>query len=128
MRVACVLITHLRAKAEMRRNGEERGERREERENGVGASHSEEFCSEVRVEGPAAQAVAGGEEVRVEEPSTLIVERGGVGGGAPVVVDYFPGAAGVKVGMTLEQAVSYLAETVVLNADVFDTSRSIEDI
>ena len=80
MRVACVLITHLRAKAEMRRKGEERRE-------------------------------------RCEGPSTLIVERGGVGGGAPVVVDYFPGAVGVKVGMTLEQAVSYLAETVVLNAD-----------
>lgn len=80
MRVACVLITHLRAKAEMRRKGGER-----EREGG--------------------------------EPATLIVERGGAGGGASVVVDYFPGAAGVKVGMTLEQAVSYLAETVVLNAD-----------
>ena len=132
MRVACVLITHLRAKAEMRREGEERAERseerengkgeereerREERENGVGASHSEEFRSDARVEGPAAQAVAGAEEVRAEGPATLIVERGGVGGGAPVVVDYFPGAAGVKVGMTLEQAVSYLAETVVLNAD-----------
>ena len=41
MRVACVLITHLRAKAEMRRNGEERGERREERENGKGEGRGE---------------------------------------------------------------------------------------
>ena len=55
--------------------------------------------------------------MRAEEPATLIVERGRSVGGPPVVVDYFPGAAGVKVGMTLEQAVSYLAETVVLNAD-----------
>ena len=133
MRVACVLITHLRAKAEMRRNGEERGERSEERE---GTLHSEdEEClnpysgserpaaqtvasaEEMRVEEPAAQAVASARQMRSQQPSTLIVERGGVGGGAPVVVDYFPGAAGVKVGMTLEQAVSYLAETVVLNAD-----------
>ncbi len=133
MRVACVLITHLRAKAEMRRKGEERGGRREARENGFGASHSEEFrpdaqlqegldqacttASDARAEEPAAQAVASARQMRSQQPSTLIVERGGVGGGAPVVVDYFPGAAGVKVGMTLEQAVSYLAETVVLNAD-----------
>ena len=148
MRVACVLITHLRAKAEMRRNGEERAERREERENGKGEGRGErreereksfdcsvsesvapdagsqevldQTCataSDARGEGPAAQAVASARQMRSQQPSTLIVERGGVGGGAPVVVDYFPGAAGVKVGMTLEQAVSYLAETVVLNAD-----------
>ena len=83
------------------RRDEERGERREERENGVGASHSEEFRSDARVEGPAAQAVASARQMRSQQPSTLIVERGGIGGGAPVVVDYFPGAAGVKVGMTL---------------------------
>ena len=132
MRVACVLITHLRAKAEMRRRGEERGERREERENGkgeerggrreerektFGASHSEEFRSGAQLREPAAQAVASAREMRSQQPSTLIVERGGVGGGAPVVVDYFPGTVGVKAGMRLEQAVSYLTETVVLNAD-----------
>ena len=33
------------------------------------------------------------------------------------MVDHFPGASGVKAGMTLEQAVSYVADTVVLNAD-----------
>ncbi len=110
MRVACVLITHLRAKAEMRRQNEGRGERSEERETPFHASPpgSQE---------PSAQALASARQMRAEEPATLIVARGGTGGGPPVVVDYFPGAAGVKVGMTLEQAVSYLAETVVLNAD-----------
>ena len=149
MRVACVLITHLRAKAEMRRQGEERGERSEERGNTLDCSPSESPGSDSGSEEPAAQACAGGEEapaeepaaqacadaqgiqpqkasaqpfasarqMRSQEPSTLIVERGGDGGGTPVVVDYFPGAVGVKVGMTLEQAVSYLGETVVLNAD-----------
>ncbi len=142
MRVACVLITHLRAKAEMRRQGEERG-------NTLDCSPSESPGSDSGSEEPAVQGCASGEEARAEEPaaqacadaqgiqpqkasaqpfasarqmrsqkaSTLIVERGGDGGGTPVVVDYFPGAVGVKVGMTLEQAVSYLGETVVLNAD-----------
>lgn len=148
MRVACVLITHLRAKAEMRRQGEERGERSEKRENTLDCSPSESLGSDsgseepsaalasarlMRSQEPSERACAGGEEAPAEEPaaqpfadarqmrsqkaSTLIVERGGDGGGAPVVVDYFPGATGVKVGMTLEQAVSYLEETVVLNAD-----------
>ncbi len=142
MRVACVLITHLRAKAEMRRWGEER-------ENSFHTSCSEDFrpdaqlqelsdracadaeemqseeptaqacadAEEMRAEDPAAQACASAQGMRSHKPSTLIVERGGSGGGTPVVVDYFPGAVGVKVGMTLEQAVSYLTETVVLNAD-----------
>ena len=100
MRVACVLITHLRAKAEMRRKGEERRERSEERGNSLHPSSPE--CLNPHS--------------GVEEPATLIVERGWSVGGPPVVVDYFPGAVGVQVGMTLEQAVSY-AETVVLNAD-----------
>lgn len=125
MRVACVLITHLRAKAEMRREGEgeseERGERSEEGEDTFGCSSSASPGSDSGVEEACEQDCAGGEAVHLQKaeqkPSTLIVARGGVGGGAPVVVDYFPGAAGVKVGMTLEQAVSYLEETVVLNAD-----------
>ena len=117
MRVACVLITHLRAKAEMRRKGEERGERSEERENSLDSLSSESVAARSGLQALSDRACAGAEEMRAEEPATLIVERGGAGGGPPVVVDYFPGAAGVKVGMTLEQAVSYLAETVVLNAD-----------
>ncbi len=133
MRVACVLITHLRAKAEMRRKGEERGERSEERENSLDSLSSESVAArsglqalsdracagaeEMRAEEPAAQACANAQQMRSHKPSTLIVERGGSVGGPPVVVDYFPGAAGVKVGMTLEQAVSYVAEAVVLNAD-----------
>ena len=91
MRVACVLITHLRAKAEMRR------------------------------------------QTDLKESSTLVVDGGGATGKRPLVVDYFPGASGVKAGMTLEQAVSRLgprqvskqlesaaashADTIVLNAD-----------
>lgn len=116
MRVACVLITHLRAKAEMRRQGEERGERSEKRENTLDCSPSESLGSDSGSEEPSA-ALANARQMRSQKASTLIVERGGDGGGGPVVVDYFPGAAGVKVGMTLEQAVSYLGETVVLNAD-----------
>jgi len=117
MRVACVLITHLRAKAEMRRWGEERGMRSEERENSFHTSRSEDFRPDAQLQELSDRACADAEEMQSEEPSTLIVERGGSGSGTPVVVDYFPGAVGVKVGMTLEQAVSYLAETVVLNAD-----------
>ena len=51
------------------------------------------------------------------EPATLVVEGGGASGARPVVVDYFPGSCGVKAGMTLEQAVSQQADTVVLRAD-----------
>ena len=133
MRVACVLITHLRAKAEMRRHNEERVVRSEERENTFDSSSSESLAAqsgsqepsdqacasaqEMRPEEPPAQACANAQQMRSHKPSTLIVARGGTGGGPPVVVDYFPGAAGVKAGMTLEQAVSYVAEAVVLNAD-----------
>ena len=126
MRVACVLITHLRAKAEMRRQGKERGETFDSTasESLVSQSGSQEpsaqACADAqerRPEEPSAQACACAQKMPLQEPATLIVDRGGGVGGPPVVVDYFPGAAGVKVGMTLEQAVSYLAETVVLNAD-----------
>ena len=110
MRIACVLITHLRAKAEMRRHNEER-------ENTFDSSSSESLATHSGSQEPCAQAVADAQEMRSQQPSTLIVDRGGATGGPPLVVDYFPGAPGVKTGMTLEQAVSYVADTVVLNAD-----------
>ena len=74
MRVACVLITHLRAKAEMRRRP------------------------------------------HLRERAALIVDRN-PSVGIPVVVDRFPEASGVMVGMTPEQAVSSHANAVVLDAD-----------
>ena len=74
MRVACVLITHLRAKAEMRRQPHLKGR------------------------------------------AALIVDRN-PSIGIPVVVDRFPEASGVMVGMTPEQAVSRHANAVVLDAD-----------
>ena len=74
MRVACVLVTHLRAKAEMRRRPHLKGK-------------------------PA-----------------LIVDRN-PSIGIPVVVDRFPEASGVMIGMTPEQAVSRHTNAVVLDAD-----------
>ena len=74
MRVACVLVTHLRAKVEMRRRPDLKGR-------------------------PA-----------------LIVDRN-PSIGIPVVVDRFPEASGVMIGMTPEQAVSRHANAVVLDAD-----------
>ena len=74
MRVACVLITHLRAKAEMRRRPHLKGK-------------------------PA-----------------LIVDRN-PSIGTPIVVDRFPEASGVMIGMTPEQAVSRHANAIVLDAD-----------
>ena len=74
MRVACVLITHLRAKAEMRRRPHLKGR------------------------------------------AALIVDRN-PSIGIPVVVDRFPEASGVVIGMTPEQAVSRHASAVVLDAD-----------
>ena len=74
MRVACVLITHLRAKTEMRRRPHLKGK-------------------------PA-----------------LIVDRN-PSVGIPVVVDRFPEASGVMIGMTPEQAVSRHANAIVLDAD-----------
>ena len=74
MRVACVLITHLRAKAEMRRRPHLKGR------------------------------------------AALIVDRN-PSIGIPVVVDRFPEASGVVIGMTQEQAVSRHASAVVLDAD-----------
>ena len=74
MRVACVLVTHLRAKAEMRRRPHLKGK------------------------------------------PVLIVDRN-PSIGIPVVVDRFPEASGVMIGMTPEQAVSRHANAVVLDAD-----------
>ncbi|MDE0069991.1 MAG: hypothetical protein OXO48_09775 [Caldilineaceae bacterium] len=110
MRVACVLITHLRAKAEMRRQAEV----------AEGAAHGEEegeARSEERGDPLQAASAASSSAGHLGEPATLVVEGGGASGARPVVVDYFPGNCRVKAGMTLEQAVSQQAETVVLRAD-----------
>ena len=72
MRIACVLITHLRAKVELERH-----------------SH-------------------------LRDRPAVIVDRSG---GRPLVVDHFPAAPGVSVGMTLEQALSRHAGTIVLEGD-----------
>ena len=94
MRIACVLITHLRAKAEMRRQGEERVVRSEERENTFDSSSSESLATNSGSQEPCAQACANAQQMRSQQPSTLIVDRGGATGGPPLVVDYFPGAPG----------------------------------
>ena len=74
MRVACVLLTYLRAKVEVRRNP------------------------------------------HLEDSPVIIVDRDS-SNGKPLVVDRFPAAFGVAVGMTLEQAMSRHANAVVLDAD-----------
>ena len=82
MKVACLLITHLRAKAEMRRRP------------------------------------------HLKDQPVLIVERGEHGGAGrsgrksrTAVVDHFPAADAVSVGMSLEQALSRQFGAVVLEAD-----------
>ena len=72
MRVACVLITHLRARAELRRHA------------------------------------------HLKDEPVVIVDRSRA---RPLVVDSSPGAPAVTAGMTLEQAVSHHAGTIVLEAD-----------
>ena len=72
MKVACVLVTHLRAKVELRR------------------------------------------QPHLQGSPAVIVDRLG---GRPVVVDALPATAGVTAGMTLEEALSRHANTVVLEAD-----------
>ena len=72
MRVACVLVTRLRAKVEMRRRPD------------------------------------------LEDRPAVIVGRCR---GSPVVVDCFPAAAGVAVGMTPEQALSRQPDGILLEAD-----------
>ena len=72
MRVACVLITHLRARAELRRHA------------------------------------------HLKDKPVVIVDRSRK---RPLVVDRSPGASAVTAGMTLEQAVSHHANTIVLEAD-----------
>ena len=72
MRIACVLITHLRAKVELRRHP------------------------------------------HLKDRPAVIVDRSGR---RPLVVDHFPAASGVTAGMTLEQALSRHAGTIVLEAD-----------
>ena len=74
MRVACVLLTHLRAKVEVRRHP------------------------------------------HLEDSPVVIVDRD-PSTARPLVVDRFPAASGVAVGMTLEQAVSRHANALVLDAD-----------
>ena len=72
MKVACVLITHLRAKCELRRQ-------------------------------PALAAAP-----------AVIVDRSA---GSPQVSDVFPAVTGVAVGMSLEEALSHNADTVVIEAN-----------
>ena len=74
MRVACVLLTHLRAKVEVRRHP------------------------------------------HLEDSPVVIVDRD-PSTARPLVVDRFPAASGVVVGMTLEQAMSRHANALVLDAD-----------
>jgi len=76
MRVACVLITHLRAKAEMRRKGRERGKRSEKRENSLHSSSSERLAAHLGEEEALEQACATASDAQLQEPSTLIVKRG----------------------------------------------------
>ena len=72
MKIACVLITHLRAKAEMQRHP------------------------------------------HLKDQPVLIADRSK---SRPVVVDYLPAATAVSTGMPLEQALSYQAGAIVLEAD-----------
>ena len=72
MRVACVLVTHLRAKVELRK------------------------------------------QPRLRDRPAVIVDRSK---GRPLVIDALPAAVGVAAGMTLEQALSHHANTIVLEAD-----------
>ena len=74
MKVACVLLTHLRAKVEVRRHP------------------------------------------HLEDSPVVIVDRD-PSTARPLVVDRFPAASGVAVGMTLEQAMSRHANALVLDAD-----------
>ena len=74
MKVACVLLTHLRAKVEVRRHP------------------------------------------HLEDSPVVIVDRD-PSTARPLVVDRFPAASGVAVGMTLEQAMSRHANAIVLDAD-----------
>ena len=83
MRVACVLVTRLRAKVELDR------------------------------------------QPHLKERPVLIVDRSR---GRPAVVDRFPSASGVAVGMTLEQALSRRAESVVLEADEAAYRRAFQQI
>ena len=72
MKVACVLITHLRAKCALR-------------------------------ERPA-----------LAEAPAVVIDRAA---GTPQVIDVFPAATGVAVGMSLEEALSHNADTVVIEAN-----------
>ena len=72
MRVACVLVTHLRAKVEMQR------------------------------------------QPHLKDRASLIIDRSR---GRSLVIDHFPAASGVAVGMPLEQALSRNVDGLVLEAD-----------
>ena len=73
MRIACVLITHLRAKAEMRRHNEERVVRSEERENTFDSSSSESLATNSGSQEPCAQACANAQQMRSQKPSAQTV-------------------------------------------------------
>ena len=87
MKVACVLITHLRAKAEMQRH-----------------PHLKD------------QPVLIADRQGRSTAQQTAYERSGRKS-KPVVVDYLPAATAVSTGMPLERALSYQAEAVVLEAD-----------
>ena len=81
MRIACVLITHLRAKAELQRHA------------------------------------------HLRDSQIAVVDRAS---GKPLVVDSSPGAS-VRAGMTLEQAMSYHNDLIILDADEPYYRRVFED-
>ena len=83
MRVACLLISHLRAKSEMRR------------------------------------------DARLKDRPAVIIDRAG---SVPLVVDHTSQALGVRAGMTLEQAISHHANSLVLEADEPYYQRVFDDV
>ena len=89
MKVACVFITHLRAKAEMQRH-----------------PHLEDQ-----------PVLIADRQERGTAQRTALERNGGKSKSRPVVVDYFPAATAVSAGMPLERALSYQAEAVVLESD-----------
>ena len=90
MRIACVLITHLRAKAELRRH-----------------EHLKSMFPAKAGNGPIA-----------------VVDRTN---GKPLVVDSSAGAS-ARAGMTLEQAMSYHNDLIILDADEPHYRRVFEDV
>ncbi len=89
MKVACVLITHLRAKAEMQRRPHLKDQ----------------------------PVLIADRRERSAVQRTAFERSGGKSKSRPVVVDYLPAATAVSTGMPLERALSYQAEAIVLEAD-----------